>query len=365
MAIRATPGWPSPSRSGDTGSVATAQPDPAAVLRRIAYLLERTSAQTFRVRAFRHAAETVDRVGEEELRRHLAAGTLTELPGIGPRTAVVIGDVLAGRTPDYLHRLEADADRPLARGGETIRAALRGDLHLHSDWSDGTAPIAEMVATAADLGHAYVALTDHSPRLKVANGLSAERLRRQLDVLAEVGAAAEGIRVLAGIEVDILENGALDQEPELLDRLDVVVASVHSRLRIPADEMTRRMVVALADPHVDILGHVTGRLVAGERGTRPESTFDAGLVFEACAHFGVAVEINARPERLDPPIRLLREAVGIGCLFSIDTDAHAPGQLAWQPYGCARAEQAGVPLDRIVNTWSAAELLAWTHRRSG
>lgn len=359
----------------DTGEL-----DPVTVLRRIAYLLERASAETYRARAFRTAADTAERLGIDELRRCAAIGTLTDLAGVGKRTAGVITDVLAGRVPDYLAGLERDAARPVATGGETIRAALQGDLHLHSDWSDGGSSIQEMLTAAAELGHRYLALTDHSPHLTVAHGLTAGRLREQLAVIAElaaVGGDAEDdagagdsgvrspIRLLTGIEVDILEDGALDQDPALLDRLDVVVASVHSKLRMSSAPMTRRMITALADPHVDILGHVTGRLITGDRGTRPESEFDAGLVFEACAHFGVAVEINCRPERLDPPMRLLREAVEIGCLFSIDTDAHAPGQLTWQPYGCARAREAGVPLDRIVNTWGVADLLAWTHRRTG
>lgn len=339
--------------------------DPAAALRRIAYLLERSRAETFRVRAFRTAAATVDGLAVEELRGRAVAGSLTELPGIGKRTAGIIAEAIEGRTPDYLARLQAEAAEPLASGGEAIMAALRGDLHLHSDWSDGGSPITEMLAAAAGLGHSYVALTDHSPRLTIAHGLTAGRLREQLDVVAELDGQTDGLRLLSGIEVDILDAGGLDQDPELLDRLDVVVASVHSKLRMPRDQMTRRMVTAVADPHVDVLGHVTGRLVAGGRGTRPESEFDAGLVFEACAHFGVAVEINSRPERLDPPMRLLREAVEIGCLFALDTDAHAPGQLGWQPYGAARAEEAGVPPERIVNTWDVEELLAWTRRRSG
>lgn len=345
----------------DTGTV-TADPTPGDVLRRIAYLLERAREPTYRVRAFRTAAQAVDAVTPEELAARVAAGTLTELRGIGKVTAEVVTEALAGEVPVYLRRLEATGGEPIAAGGERIRAALRGDLHTHSDWSDGGSPIHEMVAAASALGHEYMALTDHSPRLTVANGLSADRLRRQLEVVADINRESQ-IRVLSGIEVDINEDGTLDQSAELLDQLDVVVASVHSKLRMPSDEMTRRMVTAIADPHVDVLGHCTGRLVTGSRGTRPESTFDAEIVFAACARFGVAVEINSRPERLDPPKRLLRLAVEAGCWFAIDTDAHAPGQLEWQPYGCERAMACGVPVERIVNSWPVDQLLAWTARQ--
>jgi putative hydrolase len=245
---------------------------------------------------------------------------------------------------------------------------LRGDCHTHSDWSDGGSPIREMADTARALGHEYLVLTDHSPRLTVANGLSAERLEKQLQVVAELNddyaaqAASGGapFRILTGIEVDILEDGALDQKPSLLARLDVVVASVHSKLRMPADEMTPRMVAAISNPHTDVLGHCTGRLITGGRGNRPESQFDPDVVFAACAQFGVAVEINSRPERLDPPKRLLRLAVEAGCLTAIDTDAHAPGQLDWQRNGCERAARCGVPVERIVNSWGMDDLLHWT-----
>jgi putative hydrolase len=331
--------------------------EPAAALRRIAYLLERAREPTYRVRAFRTAAATVAGLSPDELAERATAGTLTELSGIGKVTASVVTEALAGEVPVYLRRLEATGGRPVAEGGAEIMAALRGDLHTHSDWSDGGSPIAEMAQAARDLGHDYVALTDHSPRLTVANGLSADRLRRQLDVVSGLNEDLAPFRILTGIEVDINEDGSLDQDADLLERLDVVVASVHSKLRMPRDEMTRRMVTAIANPLTDVLGHCTGRLITGSRGTRPESEFDPEIVFEACRQFGVAVEINSRPERLDPPKRLLRLAVEAGCEFAINTDAHAPGQLEWLPYGCERAAACGVPLERIINAGPASDLV--------
>ncbi|MGH3979228.1 MAG: PHP domain-containing protein [Pseudonocardiaceae bacterium] len=336
--------------------------DPVADLRRIAFLLERAHEATYRVRAFRTAAAAL--AGRDDLAQRATAGTLTALKGVGEVTARCVTESLAGEEPVYLRRLESTTGTPVAQegpsqGGAALRAALRGDCHTHSDWSDGGSPIEEMAATARELGHDYVVLTDHSPRLTVANGLSPERLRRQLDVVGGLNETLAPFRILTGIEVDILADGALDSEPELLARLDLVVASVHSLLRMPAPEMTERMLTAIADPHVDVLGHCTGRIVTGTR-KRPESQFDADAVFAACAAHGVAVEVNSRPERLDPPKRLLRLAVEAGCLVSIDSDAHAPGQLDWQPYGCERAAACGVDPARIVNTWAVQDLLAWT-----
>ena len=332
--------------------------DPIEQLNRIGYLLERGREPTYRVKAFRRAADALRGLPAGELEERAASGRLRELPGLGEVTERVVLEALAGEVPVYLRRLEATGGQPVAEGGAELRVLLRGDCHTHSDWSDGGSPIREMAEAARDLGHEYVVLTDHSPRLTVANGLSPDRLRQQLDVVAELNAELAPFRILTGIEVDILDDGALDQEEELLARLDVVVASVHSKLRMDAAPMTRRMVAAVASPYVDILGHCTGRLVVG-RG-RPESEFDAEIVFAACAQFGTAVEVNSRPERLDPPKRLLRLAVEAGCHVSIDTDAHAPGQLEWQPYGCERAAACGVPAEQVINTWSADELLAWT-----
>ena len=334
--------------------------DPVKALRDIAFYKDRAREDSRRVMAYRNAADVVERLDEAQREQHGRANSWQTLPGVGPKTAKVIAQAWAGREPETLVELRLAA-RDL--GGGEVRAALKGDLHLHSNWSDGSAPIAEMMAAARSLGHEYCALTDHSPRLTVANGLSPERLRQQLDVIEELREQFAPMRILTGIEVDILDDGTLDQEPELLERLDVVVASVHSKLKMEPAAMTRRMVRAVSEGQADVLGHCTGRLVEGNRGVRPESKFDAEKVFTACRDHGTAVEINSRPERRDPPTRLLKLALELGCDFSIDTDAHAPGQLDFLGYGAQRALDNEVPVDRIINTWSADKLLAWTASR--
>ncbi|WP_179206635.1 PHP domain-containing protein [Microbacterium esteraromaticum] len=325
--------------------------DASEALLEIASLLERERASRYRAKAFRRAAAILAEL-PEEVRRDSAR--LREQKGIGASTFEVIQQAQHGQVPDYLTELRA-AVTPQRQSA--LRARLRGDLHSHTDWSDGTTPIEAMASAARALGHNYLAITDHSPRLRVARGLSAERLREQIPLVR--AQSDDTLAVLAGIEVDILEDGRLDQTEELLAELDIVVASVHSLLKMDAAPMTRRMISAVSHPQVNVLGHCTGRLVQGERGTRPPSQFDAQAVFAACAEFGVAVEINSRPERQDPPDALISLALAEGCLFAIDSDAHAPGQLSLLDYGAERAEAVGVPAERIVTTWGLDRLRSW------
>ncbi|MES2866753.1 PHP domain-containing protein [Microbacterium profundi] len=325
--------------------------DPVVALLEIATLLERERASRYRAKAFRQAAATVQGLPDDVLNDPTG---LRATKGIGESTFAVIRQAQAGETPVYLVELRGEVEPERA---SVLRGKLRGDLHAHTDWSDGTTSIGTMAAAARALGHEYLAITDHSPRLRVARGLSAERLREQMPLVR--GESTDGFTMFAGIEVDILEDGALDQDAELLSALDIVVASVHSRLRMESRPMTARMIAAVGSPHVNVLGHCTGRLVQGERGTRAPSQFDARAVFDACAEYGVAVEINARPERQDPPDELIAIALDAGCLFSLDSDAHAPGQLSLLDYGAERAEKAGVPAERVVTTWGLERLRAW------
>ncbi|MEV7560432.1 PHP domain-containing protein [Streptomyces sp. NPDC089795] len=332
---------------------------PDRALRRIAFLLEWRGASPYRVRAFHTAADAV---------RDLPSGPVDaararQLRGVGPVTAEVISQASTGAVPTYLARLEAEAD-PGARAGWDLAASSTGDCHLHSDWSDGGSPLEEMADAARALGHRWAVLTDHSPRLTIAHGLSPDRLRSQLEAVADVNSGTgPDFRLLTGIECDILDDGSLDQDEELLGRLDIVVASVHSKLRSEPGPMTARLLAAVRNPHVDVLGHCTGRIITG-RG-RPQSRFDAEAVFAACAETGTAVEINCRPERRDPPDDLLVRAAAAGCRFAVDTDAHAPEQLHWQSSGYARAARAGLGADRLITTWSLGHLLATRGSDSG
>jgi len=337
--------------------------DAVEALKEIGFWLERELAKTYRVEAFRKAAAAIEHLSPEQLEKQVEDGSLKRVKGIGDRTFGIIAEAVAGEVPAYLADLRERGAKPLASGGATLRAKLRGDLHSHSNWSDGGSSIQEMARAAARLGREYQVITDHSPRLTIANGLSEERLAEQLDVIAEVDAEHDDFRLLSGIEVDILDDGGLDQTGQMLGRLDVVVASVHSKLKMDRDLMTRRMVNAIANPHTNVVGHCTGRLVAGSRGGRDQSRFDPEIVFAACEKFDVAVEINSRPERRDPPSRLIQIALDYGCLFAINTDAHAPGQLDFLDYGAERAAANKVPASRIVTTWPVERLLEWSNAK--
>jgi putative hydrolase len=334
--------------------------DPVADLKRIAFLLEALQEPGFRVRAFRGAASALAGLGAGEIAERAAAGRLRELSGIGDVTERAILESLRGEVPVYLRRLESTEGTPLAQGAAELRAALKGDLHAHTEAPDGHATIREMSEAAMELGHEYLVISDHSPRLTIANGLSTERLIAQLAEIAQLNAELAPFRILTGIEVDINEDGSLDQSAEVLAGLDVVVGSIHSELRMSSEPMTRRMVMALANPHLDVLGHCTGRMSRRRRADRPESTFDPEIVFAAAKRFDKAIEINCLPDRLDPPKRLLRLAVETGCRVSIDSDAHYTGQLAWVRVGCERAFLCGVTAPMVVNALDADGLLAWT-----
>jgi putative hydrolase len=331
-----------------------------AALERAVHLLDRAHEPGYKSRAFLRAADVVRALDADELADRVGRGTLKELQHIGDATSKLITEAVHGEQVSYLEKLDATSGIAMSPEAAAIRAQLKGDCHTHSTWSDGGASILQMAAAAAGLGHEYLVVTDHSARLTVAHGLSRDRLLQQLDEIDALRDQVGPLQLLTGMEVDILEDGSLDADEDILARLDVVVASVHSKLRMESRPMTERMVLAVASPHVDILGHCTGRLVNGKR---PPSTFDAELVFAACAQFGTAVEINSRPERLDPPDELVQIALDMGCRFTIDSDAHAPGQLEWQPYGCEIAARNGVPAERIVNTRGIDGLRSWCRER--
>ena len=329
---------------------------PLDAIDRAIYYLDRAHESGFKTKAFVRARDVLAALDPAEIAERAATNTLVELDGIGSATARLVTEALTGAdTLPYLEKLAAETPVPISAEGERYRAALRGDCHLHTRWSDGSVEIDDMVRTAQALGHEYLVITDHSPRLTIAHGLNRDRLERQIAEIAEANARFPDFRILSGMEVDILEDGRLDLDDDLLEQLDIVVASVHSKLSMERTQMTQRMVLAVANPHVDILGHCTGRHLP----KRGPSAFDADYVFAACAQFDTAVEINCRPERLDPPKELLDLALEYGCYVTIDTDAHAPGQLEWQPLGCDKAAESGVPVERVLNTWSVEELLDW------
>ncbi|HMN28672.1 MAG TPA: DNA polymerase/3'-5' exonuclease PolX [Caldilineaceae bacterium] len=241
-------------------------------------------------------------------------------------------------------------------------ADIRGELHGHSTWSDGTAPIAAMAEVARQRGYQFWGVCDHSVGLGMVNGLDVERLHQQAAEIAALneGWASQGIdfRLLRGSEVEILADGTLGLPDEALAELDVVVASIHSALRQERDTITARCLKAISNPHVDILGHPTGRMI----GARPPADLDMEQVLRACAEHGVAVEINAHPSRLDVNDVYARRAVELGCKLSINGDAHELAGMEVMEYGIAVARRAWLTPANVINTYTLSELMTYLKR---
>ncbi len=315
-----------------------------------------------------------------------ADGTLRKIPNIGPSSTRIILEVLRTGSSPTIERAIAESgqagdverrrglrDHFLSRA--QVLAALRnpklkgprvedyrGDLQMHSTWSDGSQTLADIVEAGINLGYQFCAVTDHSYGLKIAGGVSmAELAEQHLEIDALNRRHRGSFRLLKGIEANIRADGTIDMEPGELARLEIVVAAPHSVLRSP-DDQTSRMVAAASAPGVHILGHPRGRMI----GSRPGVTADWDQVFRAAAASRVAVEIDGDPSRQDLDYDIAGRAVKAGCLFALDSDAHSAGELPrYAATAIAHARLAGVPTDRIVNCWPLERLLEWARSRSG
>ena len=324
----------------------------AQVLSEIGYLLRQDPDEKFRAKAFSAAAWSLA-IERPDLAALHASNELTSLEGVGAGIAKVLVEVLDTGRSRYLDRLREEMKQP-ARDDESAIdfAQYRGDVHSHSNWSDGKATMLEMARGAEAMGYEYLGVTDHSPRIKVVNGLNADRLLLQSREMAEVQAQVPGVALMQGIEVDILEDGALDLPDTVLELLDVVIASPHVKLRQEPAAMTERMLRAVSHPHVDVIGHPTGR----RPGSREGANYDFEAVFKEAARHGVALEIDCDPARMDLSPEMARFALECGCNFAVDGDAHAPAEFSYVPMGMWLAQRAGIPQDRILNFLPLDEL---------
>ena len=327
----------------------------AATLAEIAYLL-RHKGDSHRARAFSRVATTMlrDRPDVQALR---AAGGLETIDGVGATIARILAELVDTGTSTYLDKLREELKQPDLTDQQfalspLVEMGYRGDLHAHTDWSDGHASITEMALAAKARGYEYLAITDHSPRITVVNGLGPERLAAQRRMIDATNQEVEGITILQGIEVDILEDGTLDLPDETLAALDLVVASPHMKLRMERAAMTERMLLAVRHPHVDIVGHPTGR----RPGSRAGADYDFEAVFREAAANGVVMEIDCDPARMDLSPELAALAAACGCRLSLDSDAHAPDQLVYVDLGIWMARRAGVETDRLINWLRLPEL---------
>jgi DNA polymerase (family X) len=284
------------------------------------------------------------------------------LPFIEPELREDLGEIeaaLAGKLPSLIELGD-----------------LRGDLHSHSDWSDGTHSIEVMAETARRRGHAYQVLTDHSQSLAIARGLAPDRVEQQRTIIAELNARfaaeeaagtappetpPEGFRLLHGCELEIRADGALDYPDRLLERFDLVVASVHVSRRQSRDELTRRTLNGIRNPHVDVIAHPSGRMI----GTRDDLDLDWDAVYAEAARTGTVLEVNGSPHRLDLSVERARRAVEVGCTLSIDSDAHRIAEFDHLRWGVTQARRAWVEAGHVLNTRSRADVLAWVAGKPG
>jgi putative hydrolase len=317
----------------------------AQVLSEIGYLLRQDPKERFRAKAFSAAAWSIalQRPDLESLRH---TDGLTSLDGVGEGIARVLTDLIDTGQSRYLNRLREQFQQP-AREDESHLdfEDYQGDIHSHTNWSDGRATMLEMAQGAQALGYRYLGVTDHSPRITVVHGLDAERLVAQAREMAEVQKQVDGLTLLQGIEVDILEDGSLDLPDAVLEILDIVIASPHVKLRQEPAAMTERMLRAVSHPHVDVIGHPTGR----RPGSREGATYDFEAVFKEAARHGVAIEIDCDPARMDLSPEMARLALECGCTFAVDADAHAPAEFAYVPMALWIARRAGIPKEQIFN----------------
>ncbi|HUY74611.1 MAG TPA: PHP domain-containing protein [Candidatus Dormibacteraeota bacterium] len=326
-------------------------------LSEIGYLLRQDPDEKFRAKAFSGAAWSLA-IQRPDLAALHGSNELTTLEGVGAGIAKVLSDLIENGRSRYLERLREQMKQPALEDETALDfSRYHGDVHSHSDWSDGKATMLEMAKGAAAMGYRYLGITDHSPRITVVHGLNAERLLAQSVQMAEVQEQVPGVTLLQGIEVDILEDGALDLPDAVLEILDVVIASPHVKLRQDPSAMTERMLRAASHPHVDVIGHPTGR----RPGSREGATYDFEAVFKEAARHDVALEIDCDPARMDLSPEMARLALECGCNFTLDADAHSPAEFAYVPMAMWMARRAGIPQDRILNFLPLEELTMSLH----
>jgi putative hydrolase len=345
------------------------------------YLRDLASAQSSRQKTFGYkraaaAILSLDRQLTELLGRD---GALPRISGIGPASSRIIREILdTGESPTVEEAIDQSERRSDIRRSRKLRRHFlsraevrrvlsdpgldgptldqyRGDLQMHSEWSDGSSTVAEIAEACVERGYQFAAITDHSHGLKIAGGMSMDEAAAQRVVIHKVNARyRRRFRLLQGIEANIDAAGGLDLSDEEAATFDVVLAAPHSKLRKNEDQ-TDRMLAALGHPRVRILAHPRGRM----SGSRAGVVANWEVVFEAAGKRGVAIEFDGDPMRQDLDYTLGKQALGFGCVFAVDSDAHHTDELSYAETGLAHARLAGIPADRIVNCWPLDRLLAW------